>query len=221
MRLQASMNTVLTTLIFALAFSWSLSFSANCSNAQESLKTPDRNEWVKTRFGRKLNGSEEYKITAVFLDIPKNADQEMQYGLDSKMLNAPNLGPFESPNSQLKSARIDDPATIQWIQDSFQSFARLETLGSSAYGRLGTVTIVTNEERFDISVTERGFTLGDGLPNRKNTFYSWELAKLIDNEARRQFKTGLKPSYFDLLSGQLRIERSKDNYNHLFRNSKQ
>jgi hypothetical protein len=174
--------------------------------AQKTESANDRALWNKLRFGGMLKGGGEYRITQLILQIPKNADQKMQFGLSTKMLKDPNNGPFELPDTELKMVKIANAEIVENIQRSFQEFLRLETIGASAYGELGTIDIVTTDGTFKVRVTERGFTLGNNPPSRNNTFYNRRLAKVIDDAATRQFGKGLKREYIDLLSGQRLID---------------
>ena len=180
--------------------------------AQQSESTTEaQTTWDALHFGAT------YSIEQITLNIPSNGKQELLYGLDVETINEKNKGPLEASDSELKAVVVTDRQTIQHIEDSFQEFLRLESIGNSVYGKWGSLKIKTNRNTFIVSVSERGFVLGNGKPTKDNTFYSWALAKLIDDQLRKRHDSGLKLKYFDLLSGKRKIDMHRKAYDNLDR----
>lgn len=179
------------------------------------------NRWEQFPFGRTLENGEIYGVTKLVVTIPKNSNQKMQFGLDVQSLKLPNLGPLVNPEAELTRVTIDDRNKLDRFEGSFQEFLRLETIGAAVYGDLGVVKVFTNDRGFSVRISERGFIIGDGPPNRNNTFYSWTLAKIIDEELRLRFNQGFKKQYFDLLSGQRIIDSDKMVYENRSKTSAQ
>jgi len=170
---------------------------------QVDLKTVPLN-WDKLRFGRVIESKGEYRITKIILDIPVNREQ---------ICFGPVKGLFQDDATAFKSHEITEESKLAVLARSFDSFFRLEQHGAvTSYGRPGKLVLVTNNGNIEIGITELGFTLGIASPSDQNTFYNWTLAKIIDDECRKQSGKGLKTKHFSVVSGQYWAESSKIQY---------
>ena len=162
-------------------------------------------DWRQLRFDWKSDNGDAYRITKLVIDVPKNADAPWKRGM------------FADEETELKQVEIADKDRLEFVEDSFGSFLRVEQHGAvSSYSQPGTITVFTTKGRFKISISDFGFNLGTGYPSDKNTFFQWSLAKLLDDEARRQSGSGLKPKVFDVLSGLHWIKSRKEAYEKQF-----
>ena len=196
-------------LSFAIALliglAWCEPASAQFGSPDAKFGTTKRKsvDWTPLSFGRTLDSGEAYQIKKLVLTIPPNSKQE-HFG--------PVKGLFVSDDALLE-LEVADRKRLERLEQSLKSFMRLEQHGgATSYGRSGKITVVTTDGEFVISVSELGFNLGDEHPSDDNTFYSWTLAKILDDEAQRVSKAGLKKKHFDVLSGQHWINSQRDRY---------
>ena len=162
-------------------------------------------DWRQLDFKLKLDNGDVYRITKLVFDVPKNAEAPWKKGI------------FADRRTELKQLVIADRDRLRLVESSLGSFLRLEQHGAvSSYMQNGKITVFTTKGSFHISISNTGFTLGTGYPSDKNIFFDWTLAKLLDDEARRQYGTGLKPKTFDVLSGLHWINGRKMNYEKAF-----
>ena len=196
-------------ILFAIAFLIGLAW---CEPANAQFGSPDAKfgttkrksiDWTPLSFGHTLDSGKVYRIKKLVLKIPPNSKQ-VHFG--------PVKGLFESDDALLE-LEVADRGKLERLERSLTSFMRLEQHGgSSSYGKSGKITVVTTDGEFVISVSELGFILGDEYPSDDNTFYNWTLAKILDEEAQRVSKAGLKKQHFDRLSGQHWIDSQRRRY---------
>jgi hypothetical protein len=77
---------------------------------------------------------------------------------------------------------------------------------------LGKVEVTTTEGTFFVGIFARGFSLESTIPLQQNTFFSWGLAKLIDDALFHERKEHLREGMFNALSGQTSIDSQKYRY---------
>jgi hypothetical protein len=163
-------------------------------------------KWDALNFGSQLDNGDTYSIKKLVLDVPIN-EKQVCFG--------PVKGIFENNETSFDKLEINDRQILARLESSFGSFFRLRQRGVTSYGQLGKITVLTNNGQFEITISELGFNLGDGYPSQKNTFYSWTLAKILNDEARKLGGDGLKSEHFNVLSGIHWIESAKSSYEKL------
>ena len=83
---------------------------------------------------------------------------------------------------------------------------------SSGADCVGRVEITKTRESFFVGVCTSGFTLNTESDFQDRVFFSWGLAKLVDDMLFQTRKEHLPGKLFDHLSGQLRSEADKRRY---------
>ena len=145
------------------------------------------------------------ELTKIVLNIPSNKENSFGDGV------------FVNEAASFKQHEIDDKPTLKWIGASFGTVLRMfdgHTIGS--YLTKGSIELHIGKTKTEIEITQLGFCPANQYPTDHVVFYSWPLAKLIDDLAIRQSKSGMAKTYFSVLSGELNIERDKLEYAKLF-----
>lgn len=114
-----------------------------------------------------------------------------------------------------------DPKVLQLAEDFLTTPLRIAKVdGSTLIGPgdyyLGKVEVTTTEGAFFVGVFARGFSLESTIPVQQNTFFSWGLAKLIDDALFHERKEHLRDVMFDALSGQGSIDSHKYRYEEVY-----
>ena len=111
-----------------------------------------------------------------------------------------------------------DPIIIKTIQQGMMLPLRRGIPDKAGWGAGGTpypvgfIEVTTNKDSFVIGVTWSGFSLGSKEFRMQNVFYSWMLAKQLDDILFRETKLRIPSEVFKSLSGEHLIEAGKMNY---------
>lgn len=119
-------------------------------------------------------------------------------GLQATIEDAPRLGYL--------AGSLDRPLRIAYPErtDMWE--------GSGWAYTVGEVKIVRRDKTFNIGISRAGFLLESAAYAPQNAFFSWGLARVIDDELFKQHKIRLPNDVFDSLSGQSHIDSDKYRY---------
>lgn len=141
----------------------------------------------------------DYLIKKIIVAIPSNGDAPWEKGV----LNADGFS--------VEGIEIRDGKRLRYLESRIVQVLKIATnedvVKTGGYSQIGSLSVITtNGENFEIGISDAGFTLGTESTSSDTIFYSWALAKLIDEAVKSQLKIGLKKKSFDVLSGLNKIK---------------
>ncbi|NQU24104.1 MAG: hypothetical protein HQ567_22705 [Candidatus Nealsonbacteria bacterium] len=126
--------------------------------------------------------------------------------------------PLLVANGEGFDAVIRDPVQLRLIAKSLQFQLCIACAPTSMWGgvdlTLGAVHVIAPPRHVLIGITTAGFVLGTRHYVTPRTFFSWGLAKTLDEALVKQGKPRMSASVFDNLSGEMRVRRAKAMYEH-------
>jgi hypothetical protein len=123
-------------------------------------------------------------------------------------------------------AETNDPDTVHLAERFLTAPLRLAvadgfgSVGGPGTYYIGKVEVTTTKESYYVGICTIGFTLNSEIPLDDRVFFSWGLAKLIDDMLVEQTKEHLPERLFERLSGKTQSDGDKRFYEGYFRTKK-
>jgi len=196
-------SVVLASNIFSFVL-----FTPKCSMAEEDNETAEsvaaKNPWEIIRF------TGERKLTAIRLVL--------------RSMKASPWGDTGIAGKDGLDVTLKDPMILRTIQAGFDASITLGVPDGSAFQMcatgypVGTMQVFATDGDFEIGICTGGFFVHPQVLRMRHAFYSWLLAKQIDDVVYDETKAHLPLDVFRVLSGEWIVPTQRRHYYWLRRN---
>jgi hypothetical protein len=173
-------------------------------------------DWGLFCFGGGNNEIDAYRIKKITLVT--NIDLSKLYGKNG--IPIPGIEQRRIELSSEKKQLLEDLEFGMWRPFRYAIPKELGGGSGGGGGALATLHVETTNRSFDVLITMVGFALGGPMAQPHNVFFSWTLAKHLDDFYFEKTGKRFDKVFFETLSGERKIKLSKKFYSEIMRERK-